>query len=64
VPNKPGWKTSEFALSLFAASLPLINRAFNIDLPTETIVSAVGAVVAYTLSRGWVKKEAVKNVRG
>ena len=53
---KTGWKTSEFWASVAAALLPLCNEAFGWELPIEAMVSVVGAIAAYVLSRGVAKK--------
>lgn len=50
---RPGWKTTEFWLSLFGALYPLFER----DVPAAAKVIVSGAVaVGYAVARGVAKR--------
>jgi hypothetical protein len=52
---KPGWRTSEFIVTVVAAIIPLINQAFGLNIPVEALVGIAGSIAAYVLSRGLAK---------
>ena len=58
---KPGWKTTEFWLSLIAAVVGVLAANGNLD-PSSSLAKIVGiaavvlAAMGYTVSRGIAKK--------
>jgi hypothetical protein len=54
--QKDGIKTTEFWMTVGAIVLSVIEDGFNISLPKEPLY----AIIAYVLSRGWVKTNASK----
>lgn len=55
---KPGWKSTEFWLTIAGTSLPLFNNIFGWHLDTTSILGMAGGIVGYILSRGYVKGSA------
>lgn len=55
--QRRGTKTSEFWLTLITVGIMIVEKAFDIDLPDDPLY----AIVAYILSRGWVKSRAAGN---
>ena len=55
--EKPGWKTTEFWLTLATALIALFNDsgAFGFTLPAETITPVVAGVATYVVSRSGTK---------
>ena len=56
ISSKKGVKSSEFFLTLIGAMIPIINKFFNLDLPTHEILSILGIILAYVGSRTILKK--------
>ena len=54
---KPGYKTTEFWLTLIMAFVALFNQSgiINIELPAETINAAVAGIATYVVSRSGTK---------
>jgi len=54
--NKPGKKTSEFWMTIVGTILallsPIVSQKWGFEMPKEVILSIVGAIAAYTVSRG------------
>ena len=55
---KPGWKSSEFWLTLANVAIPVVNQSAGWNLDTTSILGVSGAVVAYIASRGYAKGKA------
>lgn len=53
---KPGYKTTEFWGIAVTAALTLVNSAFGMGVPDETIITIAGMVSAYAIARGQAKK--------
>jgi hypothetical protein len=53
---KPGWRTSEFWLTVVAALVPLLNQGLGWSLDTSSIVAIAGVAIGYAFSRGQTKK--------
>ena len=55
---KPGYKTSEFYLTVLSTLLALLNQSglLGHPLPTEAIMSLAAMVATYTASRTMAKK--------
>lgn len=54
--KKAGWKTSEFWVTVVASVIAILNKAFDWNIPTDTLTQVVGVIAAYVLSRGLAKK--------
>lgn len=52
---KEGWKTTEFWLGLFGATLVFSNDYFGWRFDTNTIIAAVTMIVSYIASRTVLK---------
>lgn len=53
-----GWKTTEFWATVAGALVTILNKAFNWNLPPDAIISIVGGIAAYVISRAVVKAAA------
>lgn len=51
----PGWKTSEFCITVAGALVAILNQAFGWNIPSDTITQIVGGIAAYVLGRSVVK---------
>lgn len=56
--NKAGWQTSEFWMALIVSNVMLVVNAVGVAIPESVVVSIAGMVMAYAVSRGWVKSKA------
>lgn len=54
--KKPGYKTSEFWAMVAASVITILNKAFDWNIPSDTLTQVVSVVAAYVLSRGFAKK--------
>lgn len=54
--KKPGYKTTEFYVTVAASLIAILNKAFDWNIPSDTLTQVVGVVAAYVLSRGFAKK--------
>jgi hypothetical protein len=54
-PATPGWKTSEFWITVAVSVVAILNQAFNWHIPTDTVTQVVAGVAAYVLGRSVVK---------
>lgn len=58
-PAKPGWKTTEFWLTLLGALAPALNTAagqiWHVSIPTDQLYAGIGAVGVYATTRSGVK---------
>jgi hypothetical protein len=56
---KPGWKTTEFWLTLLSALAPAVNTAsdliFHVSIPTDQLQAGMTAAAVYVGSRSGVK---------
>jgi hypothetical protein len=57
-PTKQGIKTTEFWLTTASVLIMLIDNALNLNLPKDSLY----AVIAYILTRGWIKGKAAGTV--
>lgn len=55
---KPGWKTSEFWVTVAGSLVAILNSAFGWHIPADTILTVVAGIAAYVFSRGLAKKPA------
>ena len=54
---KKGYKTSEFWMVLFSATLTVANSALDLGLSTESVATLAGVAGSYAVGRGLAKKE-------
>ena len=54
--TKSGVRTSEFWAALAASVFVTLNAKLGWNIPVEAVVSVVGMVASYVLSRGFAKK--------
>lgn len=54
--KKSGWQTSEFWLTVATSLIAILNKAFDWNIPQDTILQVVGVVASYVFSRGIAKK--------
>jgi hypothetical protein len=52
----PGWKTSEFWVTTATALVAILNSAFNLHIPVETVATVAGLAASYVIGRSIVKK--------
>lgn len=57
IEQKPGWKTSEFWVTVAGTLLPLLNEsgALGFRIPVETVIQGIYAIMAYVGSRSLLK---------
>lgn len=53
---KPGWLTSEFALSLVCLVLIVLNKPLEIGIDPLVLLGLAGAALGYPISRGLAKQ--------
>lgn len=53
--TKPGWRTTEFWVSIITALLILVNTIFGTGLNAEQIATTIAPLIAYIISRGIAK---------
>lgn len=51
-----GWKTSEFWVLVAGSLVAILNKAFDWNIPNETVISIIGGISAYIIGRSLVKK--------
>lgn len=56
VASTSGVRTSELWTTVATAGLAIANRKYGLGLTEVEVASIAGAVAAYVLSRGWVKR--------
>jgi hypothetical protein len=61
-PVKPGYKTSEFWLTLATAAAAILNRKLGLDISPEVLLTVAGTVGAYAISRMGTKRAAITSV--
>jgi len=54
---KPGWKTSEFIITVITTIATLLNQAgiLGFPIPMEAVATIAGMIGAYAVSRGLAK---------
>jgi len=50
--EKPFWHSKKFWVALIAASIPIWNKVFAIDLSTTDITAVVSPMIAYIIGQG------------
>lgn len=55
---KPGYQTSELQALAASAIVSILNKKLGLDIDPMVLVGLFGAVGAYAMARGWVKKAA------
>lgn len=53
---KPGYLTTEFWLTVSASLIAFANTTFGWHIPTDELLTIIGVIASYVLSRGLAKR--------